>query len=1797
MATIGRITVAFDTELADLNRGIDEAIDRFDEITEAIESLSNRLDDISDRTVTITARANTDAAARAIESAAAVEDLSTEIEVTANAAPAEEEVRRSSGRLSQFWDSFTSSISRSERVVNAASQGMGEYGESVAAVASSTSSVRSSVESASTAYASVGNAIAGLSSAVTAFVGGQASLIQAVDASIVAAGRLVDAYTSVGDAYQTTAATAAALSGVFAGVSTISAAAAGSTAAAAISVGSFASAVTGAAAAAVTYSAIVAVARAATSGLSDESRAYVDTAASVVGGLAAAAVGARAAAASYSIVADAVYRSSSAGEFFVRVFSGLNSAALNFTRTAAGLAGGLGVLLRYLNLISAASQEGISAAGYAAVVAEVTATTAAFGALSAALGAVATGAPILSASIAGATASIGALVASITTVAPLAITAATASGRFSDELERIGKQAGVVEKLADRFGAPNDEIQRLVLAADNADVSIGQLAKSQQNLFASVSKIKVGQINVDSVREAKLSFDRLGISLETIQRSDPQQIFGLVAQEIGKITDPADRAAIAMDLFGRQGVNILPALKDFRELAEDFKRLGGAVNDVDLERFNGVDKSFDRLNAATARLGKTLAIPFVESQRAINNFGAEIRGGLIAALEPVASLFADLSRPIAAFIEVLGRIFNIIGRIIGVFTSLATAITPVKTVAVIFEAIGDGILAVLAPLEAVIGVIEEIGAAFVRFFGTTPAAISAIAKGVGVLVGALVGLATVTAGLAAGAAAAWAVYTVAMRSATIQAAAAAVQFAITWVAALGPVGAVVAGVLGVGAALYGLYSMAAPIADLFTDIGRALGFVGESRQEIDAVTASTEELAEAVARRREQEGETASVDFNEDRTARGEFDARDTAGTTFGAGPQVSESATDYEKIRASIQNARDTMGGLVIESARFGQAGADAAESAQKSFNDLQQRLADGRITTTEFNLESQKVSKTLRENLDILRDDSPQAALRKNLELYKSLNDAAKAAGKSIRDISAGTVVEDKLFPASQEIKRKAAEYRDEYVKALQDIQKRTQSGEFTNELNARRQKAFDDYQSGAISREQYQTIKLDLDSTNAQEQAAIAAEDARRTFDRQLDKIGRDISFADSIRKELETAFLSPVEKFQKELQKIRDNKSLSAADQGLAEENLRRQAREGLVGKTDSQRFQERQRDLQQGAAQGLISPEELNIELKRNADSLAQALGIPVEPASSLDVALGRLQEAVEDGSISMDQFVSGAKEARTKFLESLGVSRRPEDADRERLQRLDQNSQRMSPEEYARGRRELESSIVGESVSDRIASQRQRIEAGIQSGAVGQGRGQAALRRLDAEGMQAAGLELSSSQQLQLGIDKVQEAFNVAGKSLAQIESELSPERFAEYQKAIENTQEAVQSAIVGESSARRFAKQRQAIDEGIRSGAVDPDRGEAALRRIDAEQMQAAGLEVSPGLQLQMGVDRIQDAFNVAGLSIQEIQKKLSPEQFEQYQQAIRENKDAIRQNLGVEKSGAEQIADNRRRLAKAVEDGVITEEEKNKEIKEQRDALLSSLGVEKSPTEQFESAVEEINRNAAELSDAELAEALESAKDKLLDALGIETSPTDQFTDRMDDLNEALSKGRISQEEFAKGAQAARNTLLQSLGIPLDPAEELKRKMKDLQEAFDAGKITAKELARGQEEAKKGLPGGEPDNPVVQFQRDMEVLRDALRNQTIDMPEFNQRRLNLQAQLQEDLLPQIDLLQADRRQVQGSDVRSREGVDTFFRLVQGQDNPSLKAQLEVARNTRTIAQALAEPDAAPVIAQLPAR
>jgi hypothetical protein len=1848
--TIGSISIAFKSDLSDLESGIEKAIDLVGELKDAVKELQDSVGEISKTAVSVIVdKSSIEQASKAVDALRKkASDASGEVSVTAeassvaSAATATEElgeaVAATGEQATRSRSALASLVITSAQVAIAAQQAVARYADfrteflafvrtatgaetAAQAVGVAIRGLRGDVDSLRAIFGALG---AGLEGAVSGFLsvenvngllqaslGGVLRLFgftdDAVRASIgvlsdfvtrqvalAASNRLVQRSLSlVGQAYDTaadslarflteTASGRAAASAIERGLLVVVRAASEFDARFGEAVSSIGRFLTSSRLIGSVSATVGSAFDAASSAVGDFISRAISSASSVDGlreRLSAMLSEALKLIPSMSGVTDAV--------------GGFVASAARAVPTIANIATSLASVLDVFTLVSAASRRETSIFDFTAAVASTAAMSAGLGAVTGAATSLATGGSVLAGAWGGATAALSGFAAILPATIALSVAAAVATGRMAGELQHVGQSAQQLGDLSDRFEQPVQEIEKLRIAAQNTNVDFGSVVKSTQVFQSNLSKVKVGQLGSRQAREAKAAFDTLGVSVEDMQNKKPQEVFADVAKAISEIEDPAKRTQLAMDVFGKAGPRLMPLLKNLEQINEDIKRLGGTISDVDFKRFTDVNQSFDRLKTASGAMADDLMIPFTRMQEAMNNAKAEIIGGLAPVFGELGQMIADVSAPIAVFIEIVARIVGTVLRVAAAVVKLVAVFQPFATIASVAEIVGDEFNKMWTYVEYAADVFEEFASSVKEYLGDSVESVLAVGEAIrGLLnwVTSIVGLGNVFGELtvpilAVAAAFAWAqtsaaTYTAVMQIAGVQSVVSAVTSAAAWVAfgatvaavlvvgavvaigvyiagvitamattiascaamhvawlfGLGPIGLAVAAVELLIVAMAGIWALGGSIVDFFS------GF-GEGKKKIDGARASTEELAEVVAENEKPResgfasdmealseatgitrqslnetwngftssmgsgfssfvttlGEATGASDEEIEAMKSRIEANVAAvADIFGEEIPVPDlDVSPFETAKQVIGDARNELGEFSIRAAQLGTPGADAAAAATERFSELQKSLGDGKISLEEFQSESSTLAKQLGEDLEEIAKSSPEETLKRNLEVFKEMDAAAKQAAKSAREIGADVMIGDQLFPRSEEVKNRAKQYSQEYADALDDIKKRLASGEFQIELDQKKKANEEDFAAGKIDKETFTRTKRELDTSSAQEQAGIAAEEVQREFDQKNAKLKVELDFADGIRKSLEDAFLSPVEKFQKELDKIENNTDLTPEEKEKAEKDLRKKARENLVGKTATEQFTDRNRDIQQGLAAGLITDSEAENEVRKNADALAQSLGFAVDPANAMKNAVSNLDQALKDGVISVEQHADGLNKARRSFLEGLGIKTAAETVDAEKLGELQKqrDAGNISQEEFDRGKKSLSDSIVGQSAADRIGEQRRRIEA-------------------------------------------------------------------------------------------------------GVASGIVDKDQGAAALRKLDSDRRSAAGIEDTAGQQVQSGVDKINDAFGVTGKTMAEIQASLSPQEFAEYQKAIKQNTDKVKESLGVEKTGAQKFAESREKLDQAMKDGVINAEERDKALKKQRDSLLSSLGIDKSPAEDFQDAVEKIRENAAELSPDEIAKGLKAAKDKLLSALGIDKSPAEAASESLKKLNEAFAKGQITQEEFAKGAQKARDTLLQSLGIPLDPVNALRDRMNDLQEAFSQGLITQKEFAKGQEEARRSMiPGGEAKSPVEQFRDDLDAVNRAVEQGLISEQEGAARKLNLQADLQENMKPALDNLQQDRRQVGASDVRSREGVDTFFRILQGRDNPSLKAQLEIARNTRLLAQAAQDPDAAPVIAQLSAR
>jgi hypothetical protein len=153
----------------------------------------------------------------------------------------------------------------------------------------------------------------------------------------------------------------------------------------------------------------------------------------------------------------------------------------------------------------------------------------------------------------------------------LGLTAAvTAGGLFGEQLLKFAEQAGQVggslNDMSEKTGIAVPALSNLSAAAQIGGSSLDQVSNAiflmQRNMVEGGPKVEAG-------------FQRIGLSIGEIRRLSPDQQFLAIAEGLKQISDPAERAAATMEIFGRQGRDLLPLLsKDLQALVEESEKLG-----------------------------------------------------------------------------------------------------------------------------------------------------------------------------------------------------------------------------------------------------------------------------------------------------------------------------------------------------------------------------------------------------------------------------------------------------------------------------------------------------------------------------------------------------------------------------------------------------------------------------------------------------------------------------------------------------------------------------------------------------------------------------------------------------------------------------------------------------------------------------------------------------------------------------------------------------------------------------------------------------------------------------------------------------------------------------------------------------------------------------------------------------------------------------------------------------------------------------------------------------------------------
>lgn len=162
-------------------------------------------------------------------------------------------------------------------------------------------------------------------------------------------------------------------------------------------------------------------------------------------------------------------------------------------------------------------------------------------------------------------------------------------------------------KTAQKAGVSVEALSGLKYAADLSDVSIGTLSGALQKLGRQMSEAARGS------ESAQRGFNALGVSVRNADGSlrDTDQVFSDIAEQLSRLPDGATKTALAIQIFGRAGAQLIPLLNGgaagLAEFRTEAEQLGVIISTETSKASEELNDNFTRLSTAATGLGVQLA--------------------------------------------------------------------------------------------------------------------------------------------------------------------------------------------------------------------------------------------------------------------------------------------------------------------------------------------------------------------------------------------------------------------------------------------------------------------------------------------------------------------------------------------------------------------------------------------------------------------------------------------------------------------------------------------------------------------------------------------------------------------------------------------------------------------------------------------------------------------------------------------------------------------------------------------------------------------------------------------------------------------------------------------------------------------------------------------------------------------------------------------------------------------------------------------------------------------------------------
>jgi hypothetical protein len=240
-------------------------------------------------------------------------------------------------------------------------------------------------------------------------------------------------------------------------------------------------------------------------------------------------------------------------------------------------------------------------------------------------------------------------------------------------------------KAAQKIGLTTESLSQLRFAADLAGVASNSLDKSMQKLNRSMSESVI-----TNTSKAAMAFSALGVEVENTDGSlrSSDDVFSDIAERFSKMRDGATKTALAMDIFGKSGADLIPLLNGgaaaIKSAREEADALGQTIS-------GKAAKAAEQFNDNLSRLQKVAGGAMLQAVQQLTPLLANMSDELVREAKEANTVEGSASSLVTGFRLLISAAILVKGtfQTVGVaIAGLAAAIDQVDFARVALSAMG-----------------------------------------------------------------------------------------------------------------------------------------------------------------------------------------------------------------------------------------------------------------------------------------------------------------------------------------------------------------------------------------------------------------------------------------------------------------------------------------------------------------------------------------------------------------------------------------------------------------------------------------------------------------------------------------------------------------------------------------------------------------------------------------------------------------------------------------------------------------------------------------------------------------------------------------------------------------------------------------------------------------------------------------------------------------------------------------------------------------------------------------------------